>query len=215
MLQHGDPVADQGGQVEVVQDDQHGQSGAAQGGQGADLVPQVEMVGRLVQDQDPRLLDQHPGQQDPLPFAAGETVETSVGQVGDLQPLHRGSAQLPFPVTERLVARLVRSPAERDEFGHGEVEIGAAVLGQRRQVPGRGPARLGGDRRAVDGDHPTGRGQRPVDAAQHRGLAAAVGPDQADDLAAAHVQAQLADQPGAVELDREPIDAELHHRAPK
>ncbi len=182
-VQHVQPVAHRGRRVQVVQRDQRGAALLPQQRQQLHLVPDVQVVGRLVQHQDVRLLRQRPRQQNPLPLPAGELGEPPVRRVRHADPGQRLGHQ---PVVLGVVLGerpLVRGPAHRDHLAHGQLEVAAALLGQRPDVPGR--LRRTQLRQLPPGQqHPPGtRPQMPVDGAQQTGLAAAVGTDQAGDLA--------------------------------
>jgi hypothetical protein len=72
-----EPVAHGGGCGEVVQGDQGRAVPAAQQGEEFDLVTYVEVVGRLVQDQDVRPLGERAGEQNALPLSAGQFREAA------------------------------------------------------------------------------------------------------------------------------------------
>lgn len=74
----GDAVTEHGGVIEVVQRRHNGQALSAYQIEQADLVTYVEMVGRLVQEQDMRLLRQRAGDMQALPFAAGKMVPAAL-----------------------------------------------------------------------------------------------------------------------------------------
>lgn len=77
-VQDGDAVAEHGGMVEIVQRRHDRQALPAHQIEQADLVADVEMVGRLVQKQDMWLLRQRAGDVQPLPFAAGKVMPASI-----------------------------------------------------------------------------------------------------------------------------------------
>ena len=52
---------------------------------------EVEGRGRLVEQQQPRLLRERPGQDGPLPLTARQGAQCPVRERGELQPLERGA----------------------------------------------------------------------------------------------------------------------------
>ena len=50
------------------------------------LVADVQRAGRLVEQQHPGALSQRPGQEDPLPFAAGQRLQPAAGERAEIQP---------------------------------------------------------------------------------------------------------------------------------
>src|SRR5689334_1134564 len=74
-------VAEQRGEAEVVDGGQDGDAETGDEFQDLDLIADVQVTGRLVQDQVVAALSQGPGDQHPLFLAAGQGVEPAVGQV--------------------------------------------------------------------------------------------------------------------------------------
>ena len=97
--------------------------------QHVELVPDVEVVGRLVQDQDAGFLDQGPRDHGTLALAAGHLVERAVRQVNQAERVERGQHELAVACVFAVEALFVREPAERGHLGGGEVELGRAILG--------------------------------------------------------------------------------------
>ncbi len=89
LAQHVQAVAVVRGEVQVVQGEQG--AGAEGGHQGEDveLVADVEVVGRLVEDEQGRLLHERPRDQDALSLTAGERCEGTIPQLRDAHPLQR------------------------------------------------------------------------------------------------------------------------------
>ena len=81
--QQDDVVGDGGGLVEVVQDDADGDAvvvgQVADQVEDLDLVAQVEVRGRLVEQQDAGVLREAGGQPDALQLAAGQLVDAALG----------------------------------------------------------------------------------------------------------------------------------------
>lgn len=78
LFQHDDAVAEHGGVVEVMQRDDAGDGQACNELQQADLVLDVQMVGRLIKDQLARALGQGAGDVGALLFAAREMLPALV-----------------------------------------------------------------------------------------------------------------------------------------
>lgn len=78
-VEHVEAVAEGRRQVEVVEARQGAQAEAAQQAQKLQLVARVEVVGRFVEDQQARFLDQRASQQGALLLATGEAGEGARG----------------------------------------------------------------------------------------------------------------------------------------
>jgi len=93
VFQEHEPVAILGRQIQIVEHGNHGQAiGTIQPRdqvENRQLVRQIEMVGRLVEQKNLRLLSQAHGDQRPLPLAAAEGRDRPVGQVQHVGQLHR------------------------------------------------------------------------------------------------------------------------------
>ena len=59
------------------------------------LVADVQRAGRLVEQQQGGTLGQRPGQEDPLPLAAGEGGQLPVGEPGQVEPVQHVVARRP------------------------------------------------------------------------------------------------------------------------
>ena len=133
----------------------------AQEGQQLDLVPYVQVVGGLVEDQDAGLLDEGARDEYALALASGQGQHAAVREVGDVQPVHRLPAQLAFASGQWLVAACVRSAAEGHHLLDGEVEFGVALLGQGGDRAGAVAQLQRGQVGAVEQDGPGGRASTP------------------------------------------------------
>lgn len=78
----GDAIAEHGGVIKIVQRRHDGQALPAHQIEQADLVTDIEVVGRFVQKQDMRLLRQCAGDMQALAFAAGKMVPVALRLVG-------------------------------------------------------------------------------------------------------------------------------------
>ncbi len=108
-VQQDDPVGDGGGLVEVVQD-------GADGGavlvrqvpdevEEFDLVPEVEVGGRLVEEQQPGVLGEAAREPHPLELASGEVLGAPFGQVGEARQGQRARSTATRPSGSALPQR--------------------------------------------------------------------------------------------------------------
>ena len=152
------------------------------------LVGDIQMVGRLVQNQAGGLLGQCPSQNHPLLLAAGKGGEAAlchIGHANRLQRLgHNGIVLGIVPLHGPLVGRATH----KHHILHGKFKIIIVVLGQDRNGLSALLIRELPDIRAVQ-LHNTGLGlQNPVDALEQRALAAAIGADDAHKFIGFHLQ---------------------------
>ena len=168
--------------------------------QGADLEDQlhphlgIDVGEGLIQQHQPRLAHQCPGDGHPLLLTTGELVRIAIPQ-----PLQIDQRQ-------RLVHLLLASTAiefgqaKADIVGHRQVGKEGVILKDHADV-----ARLGrhaGTRPVEQGIAEANRAlcqrQQPGDGLQQRGFAAATGSQQADDLVVCHRQGELLQHIAAV-----------------
>ena len=196
-LAHGDEVVGVARrQVEVVQ--HHHDRGAAhlvelgEQVEHLDLVGDVEVRRRLVEQQQVGLLGE--GHRDPhaLALAAGELVDQPVGEVegvGQLEGLRHGLLVLARPAPE---GALVRVPPAADEVDDADALGGHRVLRQQAERARHLARGQRGDRLPVEEHRARRRAQQSRHPPQQRGLAARVGADDHGDLAVRHLGGQLA-----------------------
>lgn len=191
VVDHVQPIAEGRGQVEVVDARQGADLQALDQLQQFELIAWIEVVGRFVEDQQLRLLSQGAGEYDALFFAArqrGEGVIFEAFEAHRFQCLFSNST-----VFQRIAIKqaFVWCAAHGDHFLDGQAE-GIGELLQYHRNALRTPARRLLPDVVMGQMHLTGfRFAEPVGTAQQAGLAAAVGPDQADELTGRHVQAGL------------------------
>ncbi|CCH16009.1 Protein of unknown function [Micromonospora lupini str. Lupac 08] len=181
-----DPVAERVGLVEVVRGDEDGHAVAAQS---PDLVPhvgaalRVEAGGRLVQEDDLRLVDDAERDLDAPTLAAGVGLALAVGVLGELEGLQRADGAL-----LRVGLADAVHPGVQDQFlaGGGLVPGAAALRDVADATPhlrrvlaqvGAGDGGLAAVRLDERGEHP-----------QRGGLAGAVGAEEAEDLTLGDLQ---------------------------
>jgi hypothetical protein len=152
----------------------------------------VEGRGRLVEQHDPRVHGQCPGDRHPLLLAPGELVRSLVGMVGQPHPgqvLHRlrpcdrlgPAGHVNRRAGHVLQGALVGEQVEPLEH-HADVR---AELRELAGMPGviATVAQLVPDLPSEHGEASSVDPLQPVEASQERGLARAGGPDDAADLA--------------------------------
>ena len=118
VVDDGDPVAERVGLVEVVGGEEDGHALVAQP---AHLVPhvgaalRVEAGGRLVEEDDLRLVDDAERDVDPAPLAAGVGLALAVGVLGELEGVQRvgGAPLAPRPCRCRTAGPAAPAPRGR------------------------------------------------------------------------------------------------------
>lgn len=178
-----------GGQVDVVDGHEDGhattmcqllgglQQVVAQG--------QVQVGGRLVQQQQVRLLAEGAGDADSLEFAAGEAVAGTVQQVLQLELAGRflGNNLVPFGVAAGKAG--VAVAAHENHLLHGEIPEAGFALAHVGHLPGLLLAFQLVQGLSAQGDGAGGRKVVAFQTRQHRhegGLSAAVGAAEADEV---------------------------------
>src|SRR5690554_555264 len=192
-------VAVAGGEVQVVEDDQHAGTligEAAHRIQYAQLVQWVEHGGRLVEQQylaiGPRpQLRQHPGQMHSLTFAAGQLQVAASAQV---LGIHR--AQYPgHYLLIRSHAGVVGHAAHAYHLFDAEAEVQAGALRQYRQPLGTRAARPVGQWPGVEQHLAAAGGQFAIQYAKQAALACTVGAQHPQHLARLQGQTDIAQYP--------------------
>ena len=195
--------------VAVVADQEQGAGVAAQIVLEPEAGLEIEMVGRLVEQQQVGLGEQHRRERHPHPPAAGEAgqrpllgglVEAQAGQ-DRARPRRRGvradvgepGLDLGDRAPDRGRVSAARSRRARSGSASSTASRGVALAARRLL---RDPA----DARAAPQAHLAGiRRELAPDQAQERGLAAAVAPDQADPVPGRQVDARLLEQQAAAD----------------
>ena len=132
----------------------------------------IEAVERLVEEQDAGLVDERRGELGALAHALGVGAHRAVGGVGQLDRGHR-------PVGRGArVGHALQLGVELGELEAGEVRAGRPRAPARGRSRGRPIGSPIAGRPAIRTD-PGGRRQQPGQQVQERGLAGAVGPEQA------------------------------------
>ena len=196
MLDHaavhdGDAVGDGHGLLLIVGDvdggDAHAVLNLADGVAHLDAQLGVEVGERLVHEQHVRLDDDGAGERDALLLAAGEALGQAVGVLGDLDRLEDFIDAAP----DLVLGQMAVFEAEGDVLAHGHVRKDGIVLEDHADVALVGRDVV--DDPSVEGDGAALDGVEAGDHAQQRGLAAAGGAEQREELALAHVEAEAGD----------------------
>jgi hypothetical protein len=160
----------------------------------------VERPGRLVTEDDRRLVDERPADADPLELPARGLRDVPVRQVGDAGPLHQPHR----PLVELGAGRQARQVGrQHDVVQQAQVLQQVHVL--EDEAHGRQPQPgqlLGGERAEVvagEGHAPGGDGVQPAHRVEQRGLPRAGGAHDGDELARADLQVHAVEHGPAVE----------------
>ncbi len=212
--QHVDAVAEQCGQAQVVQRREHGDAEPGDDLEDLDLVVDVEVVGRLVQDEMVGFLGQRPCYQNELLLAAGQGVEPAPGQLLAAHPLDRRLDDGAVGVGVAVEGSLVRGPADHHHLPDGEIELAGGLLRHHRDAP-RGV--LGAQREhvgSVQQDPPGRRRVDPVDRLEDRRFPAPVRPHQPGEFAVADGQVDPGDDAPPGDVDGQAVQPQAHWVAP-
>src|SRR2546430_3849144 len=181
-------VAELGGRVEIVRDEQDRHAALAvqppQQRRRLGLVAQVEMRGGLVEHEQPRLLGQRPREQRPLALAPRELLERQRSQCERLRRRHGRPRGGDVGGVLEEAARRVRVTAHQHELFDRERKGPRRLLRHHRHLARQRPGREIAHGPSVEPDLAALRAQHAREQPQHRRLARAVGADDAEDLAA-------------------------------
>jgi hypothetical protein len=131
----------------------------------------IQVGGRLIKEQNPRLLRQGHRQQHALLFAARQLVEAMLRQTAQLCHAQRAGDCL--SVCQRLVAQQagVRRTTQRRDLADGEGERDRCILRHHGQAARNCLARLSSQRRAEQADIALGGREHAAQQSEQRGLA--------------------------------------------
>ena len=182
-----EPVAVDGGQVQVVEHRQDGQAALAAERMHdvvhAGLMAQVQMGRRLVEEQHLRLLRERARHKDPLALATREPIDRSVLEVRDLELCHCGTRDRQVLRAREAEPRQMRRAPHQHHLQRRERKLECRILRHDGEETCDLGATARRERLAVEAYAAArGRehaGQQP----KERRLAAAVRTDEPDDLA--------------------------------
>ena len=164
----------------------------------------VEAVGRLVEDQDPRLAEQRRGQRQPLPHPQRVALHPPLGGAGQLDHLqHLVDPPWRDPPRRRQSPQVVAAAAAGVEGGR--LERGADRL-QRRVHRHR--------RRALDQHRAAARPQQPEQRPHRRRLAGPVRPEEAGHLPGLDREGEIVHGQGAAVALAQVADLQRRHPHP-
>ena len=192
-----DPLAQRFGLVELVRDQQDGGAGVAQLGHRTPHLAtrgRVETLGQLVEDHQPRAVEQRQHEEQPLSLATAQPGVRRPPQVLEPELLQqRAPVARPRPGEEgdRLrdpqPVRQTRALQLAADLRPQPVGVMDRIEAEHAELAGVGPA-------------------EPLEALDGGGLAGAVGADQAEHLAGVHVQVEAIDDGAAAVRLGEPAD---------
>ena len=202
-MQHGHVIGQAAGLAEEVGGEHHG---AALGGQlvdeGDDVAGAggVEARGGLVEEEELGVVQQGPGQGDPLALSGGEAAGEVVASLGHAEPLE----QLVDP-PQGIGLAVAAQPGDVEQvLPGGQAVVEPGVLGEH--------AGAAADRVTFDGgvvaEHERAAAvgkQHPVEEPDGRGLAGAVGTEQGEHLPGLESEAETVDGQAGLEPAREPL----------
>ena len=208
--QHGDAVGEACGQAEVVQggDDRPALSALpTDAREQVELVSDVEVGRRLVEQQHRRVLGERLCEQCPLLLAAGQRRHLAAGEVSEAHRVERAVDDVAVGLTGLGEPAEVRRAAERDDLADRERGRQVGRLPHERQAL---PTLA---RRPVADGAPEQSGfavgwQQAGEGAQQRRLAGAVGADERDDLARPDPEVHRVQDPGAAQRHAQTVRAE-------
>ncbi|MNH11813.1 hypothetical protein D3C79_713370 [compost metagenome] len=185
-------ITERCGQVQVMDAGQGADPQTAHLLQQLQLIAGIEMVGRLVEDQQLRLLDQCPGEDHSLLFAARQADKAVIIEALQADRVQRRFDQLAIVVVVAIEQTLVRSTAHGDHFLDVQAEGIGEFLQDHGDTLGTPARRLSPQVVFIQAYQAALGFVESISAAQQAGLATAVGTDQADELACLDPQVDLA-----------------------
>lgn len=163
-----------------MQRDDAGDGEVGDEGEQIQLVLDVEVVRRLVQEEFAGLLGQGTGDLDTLAFAAGQGVPGLPGAVREPGAPQRVGDGVLVGAVRGGPGAPVRDAAEAYDVQDAEVDLGDRVLVDDGDPAGDGTAAETGERFPVQGDDAGVRGEKSREDPQQGGLAGAVGAEEPD-----------------------------------
>src|SRR5919201_1965520 len=200
------------GESDVVQHGDHGQIARARELADAELVGEVEMRGRLVEQEDVGLLRERHREDDALALAAGELPEGSIREVGRVDVRHGACDRVVIAVGESTEGPRVRRAAERDDLAGREREGRVERLRHQGESPRPLAIRQGADGAAVERHLAARRTHDPGERLHQGGLPGAVRADEREALAALEREVDPVDGDALAVPDREVARGEEAHR---
>ncbi len=182
-------------EIQIVQDDNHGLAVrlvlTLEQVEDLDLVTQIQVGGRLVEEQDVGLLGESPGDHCPLSLAAAQLTNPAVGMLQQVRAREGVRGEVEVGPFLHLEAPKMRRSAHENDFEDGELEGHLAVLGHDGDPPSQIAPANRGDTTTVE-RYRAARGPKRADhRLEESGLAGPVRADDADELADVDVKADV------------------------
>lgn len=200
-------------QVQVVERSDRGDPQFAGERQEFELVAHIEVVRRLVEDENARALCKRSGEHDPLALAARKGLPRSVGELDDARTAHRVGDNVAVEFGVSCEYPLMRESAEHDHLVHGQFELGRRLLCHDRQLL-RHLTRC--ERMTVAPIEEHGASSRTgdaVDRLEERRLPRSVRPDDSDEAAGADIEIEPIDEQVISHLDGQVDTGDRDHDA--
>lgn len=211
LAHHRDPVGDDHGLVLVVSDDHEGHAQRLLEVHELELglFPQLLVEGGhgLVEQQDARPGRDGAGQGHPLPLAARQLVGATFSEALQLDQRQH----LVDPVGDLGLRQALAAQAEGDVLGHAEMRKEGVGLEHHVDRPPVG--RVGGDVTVAQQDAPCVRRLEARQHAHQRGLAAAGGPQQGEELTLVDREVRVAHSQGGAERLGDAVETHERLRA--
>ena len=165
-----------------------------------DLMTDVEVRGRLVEDEDRGGLGERDGHEDQLSLAQRQPPGVTVGEATDADPFHGGLDGVVVHRARTVERRIVGQTPQGDDLADRHREWHLGELGDDRDRPGDRLAVTAEDRLALQCDAAIARFEDAREEPQQGRLAGAVRPDEGDPLARLERQAGVGhDRPVAMD----------------
>ena len=175
-LHDDEEVGEHRREIHIVQRSDHADMKPPHQAQQMQLVPDVEMVRRLIEDEQLRLLHKAACEHDALLLAARECVETALRRLSHADLIKCRICHGDVLRRVLLEALLVRGAPHKGDFLHGKIKVHRMELSHDANLLRGGAQRNVSQRRIVDGDAARLDAVHAVEMLQQRGLAAAVRP---------------------------------------
>ena len=155
------------------------------------LVAVIQIGGRLVHQQDPRLLGQGPCNEGQLPLAAGDAADAPVCQRGDAHQLHHALRRLQLLPSRLPQGLQPTGSTHKHRVPDGVVEHRLAGLGDIRRQMGQLPPGQMPHVPPAQGDAPLIVGQKAQHTAEQGTLPRPVGPQHCHQLSGLGPEADI------------------------
>src|SRR5262245_18918219 len=164
------------------------------------------MGGRLVQQNDVRVLHEGPREQDQLALATAQLGVRSIFQMQKADAIERGVSKGPITLAGKSQETEMRCPAHEHHVADGKRKRRSMVLKQEAESPGSGRQGKRLNVITADLDRSTAGRQCAGDAAQEGGLSTSVRTKHLQDLAPVHVETEVTQDLGATVSEARPAN---------